>query len=81
MAKDPWYRQCTYETTTKDGKKLGTSWIPEKLAKVGKVIYFGKKTDTAKELWVVTSVGSRRCESYLVARMMDHKHQRKVSDI
>lgn len=80
--KDPWYKQCTYETPTGEGsKKVDVAWIPEKLAKVGKKIYFGKRTDAPTELWTVTSVGGRQRESFLVEHMMDYKHQRKVSDI
>jgi hypothetical protein len=79
--KDPWYRQCTYEMPTEEGKKVDVSWIPEKFAKVGKKIYFGKRIDSPEELWTVVSVGGRQKESYLVERMMDYKHQRKMSDI
>ena len=82
MKKDPWYKQCRYETSTENGGKIvGVSWIPEKLAKVGKKIYFGKRTNTPNELWTVTSVGGRQRESFLVEHMMDYKNQRKVSDV
>lgn len=79
--KDPWYRQCTYEVPVENGKKVDVSWIPEKLAKVGGKIYFGKKTDTPKELWTITSVGGRQLESFLIEHRLDYKHQRKMSDI
>lgn len=79
--KDPWYRQCTYETPSKNGKKEGTSWIPENLAKIGKKIYFGDKTVTPDRLWTVTFVGGRQRESFLVEHRLDYKHQRKMSDI
>ena len=81
--KDHWCRQCTYETTPdeKGTKREGTSWIPEELAVVGKKIYFGKKTDSPKELWVVTHVGERQREDICVANRMAWKHQRKQSDI
>jgi hypothetical protein len=50
--KDPWYRQCKYETDPDENgsRKFGTSWLPEKLAKVGQRIYFGKRTATPSEL-------------------------------
>lgn len=89
--KDPWYRQCTYEVPIENGKKVGVSWIPEKLAKVGGKIYFGKKKkDTVntvnksgepRELWTITSVGGRQLESFLIEHRLDYKHQRKMSDI
>lgn len=79
--KDHWYRQCTFETPTERGKKIDTAWIPEHLAKVGKKIYFGKKTDIPEELWTVVQVGGRKRESWLVAHRQDYKLQRKMSDI
>ncbi len=78
---DPWYRQCRFETPTEGGKKIDTAWIPEKFAKVGKKIYIGEKRPDPDEIWTVTHVFSRKPESYVVARQMDYKHQRKVSDI
>lgn len=77
MSKDVWYRQCTY----KCGNKQGTSWLPENLAKVGKQIYFGKKTDKPSEMWTIVAVYGREKESYLISCEMDYKNQRKVSDI
>ena len=80
--KDPWYRQCRFETRTDSGGlKIDTAWIPEKFAKVGKKIYLGEKRPDPTPIWTVTHVFSRRRESYVVARRMDYKHQRKVSDI
>ena len=85
--KDPWYRQCAYETPLPGGaKKQGMSWIPEEFAKVGKTIYFGEKTvnvhtDKDKPLWTVTEVHERQRESFLVAHRLDWKHQREMSDI
>ncbi len=80
--KDPWYKQCAYEKPTEGGgKRIGISWMPEKLAKVGKQIYFGQRTDAPEELWTVTFVGGRQKESFLVAHMMAYKNQRKVSDV
>ncbi len=73
--KDHWYRQCTYETQTEQGKKVDVSWIPETLAKVGKKIYFGKKTDSPGELWEITSVGERH---FWVNDNKNYKHQRKT---
>jgi hypothetical protein len=81
--KDPWYRQCKYRTMGPKPRKVGVSWIPEKLAKVGQKVYFGKKAQPVdeRELWEVLEVWGRQRESYLVEHQMDYKHQRKQSDV
>ena len=89
--KDPWYRQCCYETDPDESgkQKRGVSWIPEKFAKVGQVIYFGEKkrvNDTVtsgkpREMWTVTEVWGRARESFVVEHRLDYKHQRQMSDI
>lgn len=85
MAKrDPWYKQCRYESDPNPDTGqviVGTSWIPEELAKKCKRIYFGQRTDTPKQLFTVVEVFARRRESFLVEHMMDYKHQREMSDI
>ena len=78
---DPWYRQCDYETPSENGNKVGTSWIPEDLAKVGKKICFGKKTGEPDRLWIVTAVYGKKRESFLVEHRLNYKSQRKMSDI
>ncbi len=79
--KDPFYRQCRFETITGSDKKVDTAWIPDKFAQVGKKIYIGRKRPDPKEIWKITHVFARRPESWVVARRMDHKHQREVSDV
>jgi hypothetical protein len=79
--KDYYCRQCKYQTVGPLPRKIGVSWIPETLARVGKCIYFGKKTDAPEELWEITEVGARKPVSWLVAHQMDWKHQREVSDV
>jgi hypothetical protein len=78
--KDPWYRQCKFKTV-EPPIKIDTAWIPEKFAKVGKKVYFGDKRPDPEPIWVVIEVYARKPESYVVARQMDYKHQRKVSDV
>jgi len=78
---DSWYRQCRFETKTASGTKVDTAWIPEKFAQVGKRIYIGEKRPNPEEIWVVTAVFARQPESWVVQHQMDHKHQRKMSDI
>lgn len=79
--KTVWYRQCTYESPTENGKTVGHAWLPEHLAVVGKKIYFGKKTNNPERLWTVTSAGGRKSEDYLRAHERDYKTQRQASDI
>lgn len=76
------YRQCTYKAPN---GLTEIAWIPEKLAVVGKKIYFGSKTKTPETLWEVVSVSEgphgRLPESYLRAHERDYKTQREASDI
>lgn len=81
MSKQRWYRQCRFEIETEGGRKVDTAWIPEKFAQVGKRIYLGEKRPDPEEVWTVTAVFARRPESWVVDRQMDHRHQRKVSDV
>jgi hypothetical protein len=73
---DPWYVQCRYEAPTETGKRVGTSWLPESLAVVGKRIYFGEKTDSPSELWTVTDVFGRERWSTLRGRASEYRHWR-----
>lgn len=79
--KDPWYRQCTYETRIYGALLQGTSWIPEEFGRVGKKIRLKKHHRYPDAVWTVTEVGARQRESYLVERQLDYKHQRSMSDI
>jgi len=79
--KDPFYRQCRFQTITGSPVKVDTAWIPEKFAQVGKKIYIGEKRPNPEEIWEVTHVFDRRPESWVVEHRMDHKHQRKMSDV
>ena len=74
-----YYRQCTYKSTS---GLIETAWIPEKLAVVGKKIYFGNKTKTPETLWeVISASDGRHPESYLRNHERDYKTQREASDI
>lgn len=76
--KEQWFRGCSYEHQLPNGAKLvGSSYLPEKLAKVGRKIYFESKD----VLYVVTRVGRRRALSELQDRERDFLHQRRVSDV
>ena len=79
---ETYYKQCTYRQTGSLNYLMETAWLPEKLAVVGKKIYFGKKTQEEKTLWEIVSVSdSRLPESYLVNHERDYKTQRLASDI
>ena len=86
MSKKVFYRQCRYESL--DGKHWDVSWLPEDLAKVGKLIYFGEKRDPSvpfledSETFRVVMVGDRRRDQAAAqVHARDHKNQRKASDI
>jgi len=83
MSETTYYKHCTYKLPTSTGELMETAYLPEKLAVVGKKIYFGKKTQTTtKELWEVVSVSDLRLpESYLLDHERDYKTQREASDI
>lgn len=63
------FRQCRY--TRLDGSAWDESWIPESLAKVGRLIHFGD----ASKMFRVVSVGSRRRTR---AEMHKNTAERKV---
>lgn len=60
--KEQYYRQCTYERPTENGKAMDTAWLPEHLAQVGKQFVIKARPEYT---YTVTSVGSRRTISYL----------------
>lgn len=83
-ASEKFYRQCQYERPLPcGGKKFDVAWLPEKLAKVGKTIYFGEKRDDVApdEFWTVVSVGdNRRSGEFLTFKHNADAHQREHSD-
>jgi hypothetical protein len=78
--KDSWYRQCKFETV-EEPKKVDVAWVPEKFAAVGKKVYFGDKRPNPEPIWIVAEVYGRKPESWVVEHHMDHRHQRKMSDV
>jgi hypothetical protein len=61
---------------------METAWLPEKLAVLGKKVYFGNKTKEPEQLWEIVSVSDNRLpESYLKEHERDYKTQRQASDI
>ena len=79
---ETYYKHCTYRLPNSTGFVMETAWLPEKLAVIGKKIYFGQKTQENKTLWEIVSVADERLpESYLLNHERDYKNQRKASDI
>ena len=87
MAKKVYYRQCGYEQARPPeggGKKFDVSWFPEKLAKVGQIVYFGEKRDDVppEELYTITWVGdNRRDAEWMNFKRNADSHQRETSDV
>ena len=77
--KEVWYKQCQYERPTEEGMARDTAWLPEGLAKVGKLIYL---TENPEEVFTVTSVGTnRRDGSALKDRERANRKYRQTTDI
>jgi hypothetical protein len=77
-----WFKQCTFISPTEEGHTVQTAWVPEKFAKVGRKVYFGKKTKTPERIWEVTVAGDKRISSdYLAEHERDYLTQREASDI
>jgi hypothetical protein len=78
MSKTVWHRQCRYQRDTEDGTAWNETWLPEKLSKVGKKIYF----DNPDELYTIIAVGTRRrTGSQLREKQNADKNQRNASDV
>jgi hypothetical protein len=79
MAKEVWYKQCVFERPTDVGLARDTAWIPEGLAKVGKLIYL---TESPEEIYTVVSVGvNRRNAAHLKSRQNAQRKYMKTTDI
>lgn len=86
MSKRIFYRQCGYEQEFPlegEGTKFDVYWIPENLAKVGQIVYFGEKRKPAREeLYCIKWVGdNRRSAEWLHDKQQADRNQRKASDI
>jgi hypothetical protein len=68
------YVQC--DLKTKEGH-VDTRWIPEKLAKVGKIIVV--KEDSSR--WKITATYGKADERAVIEMRDVHKHHRKGTDI
>jgi len=80
--KTTWFKQCTFETPCEGGRTVKTAWVPEQFGVIGKIVYFGKKTDKPDRLWTVISAGSqRKSGEYISDHERDYLTQRQASDI
>lgn len=76
-----YFKQCNLEKEIADGKKLLTSWIPEKFAIKGRYLEL-KNEDQWENGWLVASVGTERLDEKIVEEnSRDYRSQRKASDI
>jgi hypothetical protein len=77
--KEVWYRQCRMERRHDLGTSWDVAWIPEALAKVGKLVYL---TETPDEIYTITLVGtSRRSQAEAHAKVMQQRNYHKTTDI
>jgi len=78
MSGTKFYRQCNLE---KPNGTLTTSWIPERVAKVGQLVRLKKRKRDPWEEWTVVSVGSRADEETVQGYSQQYKWTRPHSDI
>ena len=86
MGRKIYYRQCGYEQARPPeghGRRFDVAWLPEQLARVGRVVHFGAKREVAPdELYRVTWVGdNRRSAEWLTDKRNADQHQREASDV
>lgn len=75
--KEVWYKQCRYERT--DGTGWDVAWIPEGLAKMGKIIYLTESPDV---LYRITVVGTnRRSQAEAHVKERAQRNYFKTTDI
>lgn len=79
------FKQCLMlkHTTIADGlpaTQVHTAWIPEDLAKEGKVLDILKDDGTWDAGWVVEKVHTRMSEEYVREHERDHLTQSEASD-
>lgn len=79
--KDYYVRQCILIKKDGDATHQMVSWIPEKYAKIGKILKL-KDDNEWSNGWVVESVSSeRRSSKEQREKSRGYKHHRKITDI
>jgi hypothetical protein len=77
--KEVWYRQCRMEREHDLGTSWDIAWIPETLAKVGKLVYLTESPDL---IYTITSVGtSRRSQAEAHDKVKAQRNYFKTTDI
>lgn len=71
------FAQCRYRS----GNKVDVTWIPNKFAKVGQKIYFGKKEQENPEVWTILEVWKKRPYGEIKEREKDWDKHRDWTDI
>lgn len=75
-------RQCKLERKVENGIATLVSYIPEKFAKLGKIIKLKNEEGEWTDGYKVASVSEQRMSSSQIVRTeMAHKRQRRASDI
>ena len=73
------YRQCTLRLTTSDGHTEQTSYIPDKYAKVGKILQL-KENDIWTDGWEVISIHHEPTDEPPDFRKMIRGHRKNTGD-
>ncbi len=82
MQNDKYMRQCRLHKVINENKYLEmTSWIPERIAKLHRVVRLQEEDGSWTEGWKVVSVGAREKAEIVHQRSRYHLTQRKASDI
>lgn len=82
MSKQEWYRQCCFKKETKPHHyKTYVAWIPEKFAKMGKMLQLKFQDGSIEDGWKVTFVGGRELLDNLEKKSRDYLKQRDSSDM
>lgn len=81
MSKIKFYHQCVLSRQNASSVSTLVSWIPEDFATIGRAVKLKSEDGTWVEGWKVREVGSRQEAAYVENHAMDHRRQRKASDI
>ncbi len=76
------YIQCTVTKKLPSGVKTTSTFLPEKFAKLGKVLKLQDKNSEWEDGWVVESVGKDKYDSdYIRRQSREYLNHRKGTDI
>ena len=81
MSRNQFYYQCLLSKRIDAGIQSTVSWIPETFARQGGFVKLKSEDGTWVDGWKVSEVGAKRDAAYVESHEMDHRRQRKASDI